>query len=70
MERIAKVTKTGAGTIQDYYLIRDYTGKQPHEEPDDSIVYGSKVFEIIDKAKDEKREIAVYVIGACVLDWS
>lgn len=54
-----------------YYLIWDWTGKDASEEPDATIVYGSKaVFEIVNKAKEENRKIAVYVIGDCLLDWS
>lgn len=53
-----------------YYLIRDFTGKEANEEPDDSIVYEEEVFKVIEKAKEENRKIAVYVIGNCVLDWS
>lgn len=52
------------------YLVRDYTEKSETEESLMYIVYGTNIFEVLNKAKLEGRKIAVFVLGSCIIDWS
>lgn len=53
-----------------YYLVKDWTGKKPGEGPRLVLVYGDEVIKLIEEAKEEGRQITVYALGECLLDWS
>lgn len=51
------------------YVVMDYTGLQaPGDSPVVSVVPSSDIFAIVANANTENRKIAVYPIGACLLD--
>lgn len=54
------------------YLVKDFSGisVEKRQEPKISLVTKEELWEIIQKIKECPREIAVYELGNCVLDWS
>ena len=54
------------------YLIKDYTGvtKGGREEPTIRVVDEKNLWNIVQSLKGSPREIAIYEVGDCLLDWS
>lgn len=54
------------------FVVKDYTGIEPGstQEPAVVVLKCSDFCAYIVEASEQKRRIAVYSIGACVLDWS
>lgn len=55
-----------------YYLVRDWTNVSDvkTQKPVDMVVFGNKIIQVIDQAKEEGRKISVYALGELLLDWS
>jgi hypothetical protein len=54
------------------FVIKDYTGleKGSGQEPVIFVVKASEVFEVMADAVENKKQIAIFAIGPCVLDLS
>lgn len=52
------------------FVIKDYTGLKPGEEPVIMVLKSSDIFEFIADASEKKLKVSVYAIGPCVIDWS
>jgi len=52
------------------FVVRDYTNVAHDEEPVVVVLKAEDLFRYLTDAIAQKREIAVYAIGAKLLDWS
>lgn len=52
------------------FVIKDYTGLNEGEEPVIVVIKSADIFDFVADAAQEKKKVAVYAIGPCVLDWS
>jgi hypothetical protein len=52
------------------FVVKDWTGLKPGDEPAVMVLKSSDIFDFIGQAAADKRKIAVYAIGPCVIDWS
>ena len=52
------------------YLVIDYTDCKIFGKGKLSRVFEKELWELVDKAKKEGLNIAVFELGECVLDWS
>lgn len=52
------------------FVVRDWTGVNPGEEPVVMVLKSNDFINYIAEAARDNRKIAVYSIGPCVLDWS
>lgn len=52
------------------FVVKDWTGVPKGGEPVCMVLKASDIFEFIADAKDRQAKVAVYAIGACVMDWS
>ena len=54
------------------YLVVDWTGisKKSAKQPHLYIVFGDRIFEYIDNAKNQHNKMAIYEVGRCLIDWS
>jgi hypothetical protein len=50
------------------YLIKDYSLSESN--PNIIICTGNEVFEIMNDAKRNEKQIAIFEIGDCIIDWS
>ena len=51
-------------------VVRDYTNTPANGTPDISVLKAGDLFDYLKQAGENKRKIAVYEIGKCILDWS
>lgn len=52
------------------FVIKDWTGIEDGGEPAIMVLKSSDIFQLIGDAAADKRKIAIYAIGNCILDWS
>lgn len=52
------------------FVVRDWTGIENGAEPVCMVLKAGDIFDFIADASQRKAKVAVYAIGACVLDWS
>ena len=52
------------------FVVKDWTGLKAEEEPAVMVLKSSDIFDFIAQAAADKRKVAVYTIGPCVMDWS
>lgn len=52
------------------FVVKDWTGIQPNAEPVIMVIGTAEIFEFIAEAAAQMRQVAVYPVGACVLNWS
>lgn len=52
------------------FVVKDYTGVTKGQEPNIMVLKSSDIFDFIATATEQNREVAIYAIGPCVIDWS
>lgn len=52
------------------FVVKDWTGLKPEDEPAILVLKSSDIFDFIATATEQKRKVAIYAIGPCVIDWS
>ena len=52
------------------FVVKDWTGIEKGGEPVCMVLKAADIFEFIADASERKAKVAIYSIGACVLDWS
>ena len=52
------------------FVVKDYTGIAKDAEPVIMVLKSSDIFEFIADASVQKRKVAIYAIGPCIIDWS
>lgn len=52
------------------FVVKDWTGIQPNAEPVVMVIGTGDIFEFIAEASAQKRQIAIYPVGHCVLNWT
>ena len=52
------------------FVVKDWTGVDKGGEPVCMVLKAADIFEFIADASERKAKVAIYSIGACVLDWS
>ncbi len=52
------------------FVVKDWTGLKPEDEPAIMVLKSSDIFDFIATATEQKRKVAIYAIGPCVIDWS
>ncbi len=52
------------------YLIKDFTDVSKDEEPTIRLVDEKDLWNFLQSLKENPREIAIFEVGDCLLDWS
>ena len=53
------------------FVVKDWTGLTDHnQEPACMVLKSADIFDFIATATEQKRKVAIYAIGPCVIDWS
>jgi hypothetical protein len=53
------------------FVVKDYTSAtKDNPEPMVMVLKSTDIFEFIAEASEQKRKVAIYAIGPCVIDWS